>query len=498
MSGVERRRSSAAQMRRRLNRRAKLEQDIRPRQATGRNRDGTANLVPVDGECPENGGLDARDGVLYTPSAYGASTLGTSPSSGPITVASGALRIDAHQPRELTRGETVTVTLRGLGFGPSLHVDHIGHSSSPASGLPLLYPGLTAESLNVIDTATAEMVITVGPAAPLGEGDLAYQAVAPAVATEPGTSAALLRLSRAFEVVPPRDYRWVAWFHTGSRLKAVEVAQNGAYGVPVGEVSASGFSVDRSVPIPRSNHLAPDSALWVSGSTLTVAELRTGQVYTRPAQEGRHFAGAVFHQGALHWIEWTPGRRETSAVSRWSCDARPASFTDPDVGLVLGELHATHEVGDGVGEVEWHRAPVVAFAGNSAAGCELEVLDENHNPSRRWAHFPFSGAPSTVSGLGASLAVGMPYTLNAQGSVSGSYFWDGTLGFEGFVGFQPYPNFEAPPVGAVAGDHLITLYDPDTRRLVELSTLNASSPSVDITLEPHPEHGNPVRVVPGR
>ena len=100
--------------------RREIEADIRPRRVMGRNLDGTVQVVPLNGECPENGGLDAQAGVIFTPSVFYGATLGTGPGTNQVVVSSGALRIDTYEPRFLRRGKSQTVQLTGAGFVPSM------------------------------------------------------------------------------------------------------------------------------------------------------------------------------------------------------------------------------------------------------------------------------------------------------------------------------------------------------------------------------------------
>ena len=478
---IERRTSRSAALRRLMERRRVAEADVRPRRMVSRNTDGTANVMPLDGECVENGGLEAQAGVIFTPSTFHGATVGTAPGTTRLTLTSGALRIDGYEPRQLTRGQTVTVRLTGSGFVPSMVVDHVREGDA-------LYPGLSTKALTVLDTHTADMDVIVAPDAPLGQGGLAYDAV-PVPAID-GETAAGLRYTPAFDVVPSRDYRWVAWFDDGSRLTAVELDGNGVYGAEAGRVSSAGFSVLGSSPIPRdpSAKLGRDAAVWTSGSTLYVVDPRAGSVATHHAASGRRMAGAcLLTNGRLGWIEWTPGNAETCAVSLWSADTDFADATEDRVG------HARHAVGGGIGAVHWIQSNETGFA-PASAGVDLQYQGPNGLTGHTFLYFG-PGTPQSVPGYGSNVGIGMPHPT---GSIAGSDRWSGDLGGEGFPGFVPFLDFEAPPRGAVGVDGSLVLYDPGDLRLVEIaSPLLTGPPSVDIHLQPHPTYGVPVRVVPG-
>lgn len=479
---IERRNSRPAALRRWMDLRRDVEADVRPRRVVSRNADGTAQVVALDGECPENGGLEAQTGVIYTPGDFRGATLGTLPGTAQTVAASGVMRIDSYEPRALARGRSHTVRLTGQGFVPSMVVDHV-------VGGETLYPGITAQGLNVLDSGRADLDLEITADAPLGPGGLAYQDSPPPPAPE-GTTAASLRLSPAYEVVASTDYRWVAWFLDGSRLVAVEVHASGGYGAEAGRVSSTGFTVGRSSPIPRDSTeiLGNDSAVWVDDRRLYLADFRAGTVHTLEAESGRRMAGACYlpDQGRLAWIEWTPGDAERSTVVFWT--ANP-DLTEPEQRTA----EARHRVGGGVGPVDWTHNREVGFAPN-AMGVDLEYVGPNELPANTWLYQPNHGPAQSFVGFGTDVGVGMPH---ASGSIAGADRWDGTSGGEGFTGFVSYLNFEAPERGAVAGDGAVTLFDPGSLHLVEVSP-PFNRPDVDITLNPHPVLGSPVRVVPGR
>ncbi len=482
---IERRNSRPAALRRLMDTRREIEADIRPRRVMGRNLDGTVQVVPLNGECPENGGLDAQAGVIFTPSVFYGATLGTGPGTNQVVVSSGALRIDTYEPRFLRRGKSQTVQLTGAGFVPSMVVDHI-------SGGDALYPGIDVSVLTVSGPSRAEMVVNVAEDALVGEGGLAYQDV-PDVNVPEGRTGAVLRKVPAFEVVPSGEYRWVAWFESGSQLVAIELESNGAYGAEAGRVSKTGFSVLNSSPIPRdpSRMLGDDSAVWVHGDELYLADFRARKVLTRSAAEGRRMAGSCYlpSRERLAWIEWTPGNSEASPVSLWTA---ATDFSD-ELEEIQGEMR--HAVGGGVGPVEWTHSAETGFAPN-AAGVDLAYLGPNGLPSHAWLYMPFVGAPEVYPGFGTDVGIGMPHP---SGSIAGADRWDGTSGGEGFAGFNPFLDFEAPQRGAVAGDGSVVLFavGSDSLRLVEVAPPFIGLPVVDLQLQPHPVLGTPVRVVSG-
>lgn len=130
-----------------LDRRRDLEADVRPQRIVGRNEDGSARLVRLDGECVTRGGQGGYNGEVVTSLP---SLVGRRGTSGVALVAqrsaAATLWFERMDPPELLRGLTMLVSMLGRGFTASTRFEFL------LAGVDGAIPSVINPGITILDT----------------------------------------------------------------------------------------------------------------------------------------------------------------------------------------------------------------------------------------------------------------------------------------------------------------------------------------------------------
>ena len=146
-----------------LDERARREADVKPSRVVGRNTDGSALLLGLDGECISRGGAGGYQGeiVVQLPSLQNRTgTVG----AGVLNQRSTAvlLWVDSLTPASFQQGATgLTVTVAGHGFTGTTVFEFLLPASEDVN------PGITIVSATYVDSETYILVIDVAADAEL-------------------------------------------------------------------------------------------------------------------------------------------------------------------------------------------------------------------------------------------------------------------------------------------------------------------------------------------
>ncbi|MEO7973273.1 MAG: hypothetical protein ABIU84_06760 [Thermoanaerobaculia bacterium] len=142
--------------------RAAREADIKPARVVGRNTDGSALLLGLDGECISRGGAGGYNGelVVQLPSLLNREgTVGV----GVVARRSTAvlLMVDSIDPAAFARGSSLDVLVTGVGFSATTVFQFLLPESEDVN------PGITINSTTFVDSANVTLNITVASDAEL-------------------------------------------------------------------------------------------------------------------------------------------------------------------------------------------------------------------------------------------------------------------------------------------------------------------------------------------
>lgn len=150
-----------------LDTRARREADVRPSRVVGRNTDGSALLLGLDGECISRGGAGGYQGeiVVQLPSLLnrdGTAGVGVLSQRSTATL----LWVDAIEPAIFPQGATsLEVTVTGQGFSPSTQFEFLQPASEEVND------DVTIVAQSFVDAQTYTLFVNVAAdAAPLLPG----------------------------------------------------------------------------------------------------------------------------------------------------------------------------------------------------------------------------------------------------------------------------------------------------------------------------------------
>lgn len=153
-----------------LDERARREADVKPSLVVGRNTDGSALLLGLDGECISRGGAGGYQGeiVVSLPSLLnrdGTAGVGVLSQRATATI----LWVDAIDPAVFGRGATLEVLVTGKGFTPTTVFEFLLPASED------VHPGITISYKNYTDSEHVTLGIIVAADAELvTDAPLAY------------------------------------------------------------------------------------------------------------------------------------------------------------------------------------------------------------------------------------------------------------------------------------------------------------------------------------
>lgn len=157
-------------LRRAFDDRARREADVKASQVVGRNTDGSAKLLGLDGECISRGGAGGYDGEIVVTLPQLLNREGTA-GSGVLQGASIAqlLWIDSIDPAIFPRGATLEVAVVGKGFTVLTRFEFLLPASED------VHPGITVDYVNFTDSEHVTLGISVAADAELvTEAPIAY------------------------------------------------------------------------------------------------------------------------------------------------------------------------------------------------------------------------------------------------------------------------------------------------------------------------------------
>lgn len=341
---LDRRQSFVEALGKVLDSRRDREADVRPAQIVGRNSDGSAQLLRLDGECVSRGGQGGYPGEIVTELPSLRDRRGTTRVAGVSRRTEAAsLWVERLVPREIPAGSAgLEVEVVGSGFTTTM---------SFAFYLPggtKINPAITIASTTYVSSTSYLLVLYVSPNAGLfRNAPLGYDTVA--------SSALRYVKANAYDVVSgSTTFFWGIWdngidlvatrHRGGTCLETRGVLSGGAtLGLGVGrstlihEDAAERVGVASYLMCPTTTSVA----IWdVEGDVLATVALDAGYSLV---------GGACYVDGWVYWLERETARRVSGAyrfnhrLCRCRCDGTDESDT-PGYQVLGSEEASTSEI----------------------------------------------------------------------------------------------------------------------------------------------------------
>ncbi|MEM9598458.1 MAG: hypothetical protein AAGD06_29600 [Acidobacteriota bacterium] len=312
--------------------------------------------------------------------------------------------------------------------------------------------------------------------------------------------------------VPASLGNYLAIWHDGAFLHVGTYGADGVFGGDLGQQPASGFRVERALPIvgDQEERVGDGGVLWIDDAgALHVTDVRAATTHTY-TPNGREVGLAARVGG---WVYWFEHERVTRPVCPVTLRCARTDL-DPSTVETIGTTTVPHSEGGGA-TVEWGGALRGGFSSSHGAIVLGYTFfgQTGESPLARLALGSGSADFGLADGFGGSTA--MPDAFG--GAVTGHIRWTGEVGDDdgGPQGDQPgreggegpAPQWDPwlpPSWGVVGGSggvdssgEVTVLYTVDDEAgTVRYGSPIAPGPAPDLIVDitPHPERGLPLRI----